>query len=128
MIFYTLDSTLWMKKLFLNGNKLLNLNDCLRCLEHNKLEVIGNQIQFLTETDFMSVSIAWILVLRENQIRWIDTNTFKSFTASLQLLDLSFNNITSVNGSVKYLSKLSKLYLSHNSIQVIFLHITFYSI
>lgn len=118
MFFYILDSSLAILYLKLNGNELSYLNDCLKCLRLTELELIGNQIQFLTENDFISVSMIGKLLLRENQIRRIDAGTFKPFNTSLWELDLSFNEITSINGSVKYLSNLSILNISHNSLQV----------
>lgn len=105
---------------------ILNLCDCLRCLKLKKLEIIGNQIQLLTDKDFMSVFGTQKLLLRGNQIRRIDTDTFKPFNTSLLELDLSSNKITSINGSVKYLSNLRMLNLSYNSIEVIFIEIDFF--
>lgn len=102
----------------LNGNELLSLNDCLRCSQLKRLEIIGNSIQYLTEKDFLSVLVTGELLLRENQIHKIDTCTFRHLNTSLQELDLSSNEITSINGSVKYLSSLRILNLSYNSIQV----------
>lgn len=107
-----------IRTLNLNGNELLSLNDCLRCSQLKRLEIIGNSIQYLTEKDFLSVLVTGELLLRENQIHKIDTCTFKHLNTSLQELDLSFNEITSINGSVKHLSSLRILNLSHNSIQV----------
>lgn len=102
----------------LNGNELLNFNECLRCSQLNKLEMTGNPMLFLTETDFISVYKTEDLLLRKNQIRQIDTDTFKPLNTTLKELDLSSNKITSINGSLKYLSNLRMLNLSYNSIQV----------
>lgn len=82
------------------------------------MEVAEKKIQFLTAEDFMSDYNTTGLVLRENQIQRIDTDTFISVNSSLKSLDLSSNKIVSLNGSVRYLTALTKLYLSNNSIQV----------
>ena len=82
------------------------------------LKVDGNQIQNLTDTDFLWTRAIEILDLHGNEIRRIDTETFKSIRESLYSLDLSFNLLSSVNKSVRYLYELRRMKLSHNRIEV----------
>lgn len=77
-----------------------------------------NKIQYLAVEDFQFTTGIVNLHVMENKIEWIDTNTFKPFRDCLEYLDLSSNLITSLNKSMGYLTKLRKLKLGHNSIQV----------
>lgn len=82
------------------------------------MNVAKNQIEYLTESDFLLYNGTGDLEYRKNQIRRIDNGAFRHARRYLVYLKLSVNKITSINGSVMYLSQLRWLDLSHNSIQV----------
>ena len=102
----------------MTGNKLRNLDLLLKNLMLPTLQIDRNQIQYLTDKDFLTTKDVFILELQENEIARIDTNTFNSFRDQLLSLDLSSNLLTSLNGSIRYLFKLEVLKLERNSLQV----------
>lgn len=111
----------------MKGNFLKNFNFLLRYLRIITLSVEMNQIQYLTDEDFkFTTGIANLYILK-NKIKRIDTESFKTIRNYLQHLDLSSNLITSLNGSMRYLTKLTTLKLGHNTIEVRNVsHIDFY--
>lgn len=119
LIFYILDTcTFRIGSLELAGNKLHRLTNSLRYSEIRKLNISGNQLQHLTEEDFSLVLKIEELYLRENQIRQINTHTFKTIRNSIKHLDLSFNNIVFINGTVRKMHELITLNLAFNKLQV----------
>lgn len=84
-----------------------------------KLDVSRNKIQYLYDGDFSRIQDTNSVELQGNQIKWINSETFSPIQSSLKYLDLSFNRITSINGSIRNLSELVFLNLAYNSIQVI---------
>lgn len=82
------------------------------------MNVAKNQIEYLTASDFLLYNGTGDLEYRKNQIQRIDNDAFRHAKRYLVYLKLSVNKITSINGSVMYLSQLRWLDLSHNSIQV----------
>ena len=115
--------------LCLNGNKLTNLNKIwtskvYKFAKFTKIKAVKNKIQYLSEKDFIQFNLTEHMELQVNQIRWIDTDTFKPMRMRLRYLDLSSNLITSLNGSVRYMSHLRTLRLQENLIQVT-IHIYF---
>lgn len=107
-----------MKELSLSGNNLQNLGFILRFLRTDTLRINKNRIQILKEEDFSTRNNILHLYLQKNRIQKIETTTFKPISIQLQTLDLSYNLITSVNGSIRYLSSLRLLILDYNLLQV----------
>lgn len=108
-----------MDTLNLIGNKFTRPNKYLRRIQFVKVKIARNQIQDLTNEDFQKTHTTENIDLQENQIRRIDTDTFKTLRKKLNKLDLSSNLIFSLNGSVRYLSQLRMLNLTNNMIEVI---------
>lgn len=109
----------------LNENYLRSLNFLLRYIRTSHLQIAMNQIQYLTDEDFKFTRGTEYLDLLKNEIKRIDTDTFKPIRFHLVYLDLSSNFIMSLNGSIRYLIRLRHLDLTHNSIGVrnFFIHI-----
>lgn len=84
-----------------------------------KLDISRNKIQHLADKDFHFIKETTSLELQENQIQRIESRTFSPIESSLRYLDLSSNRICSINGSLRFLSRLEFLNLDKNSIQVI---------
>lgn len=117
--FCTVGTTLFEVETFdLTGNKLKSISKILKYKDILTVKIAKNQIQYLTNEDFRFVHKTEHLELQENQIRRIDKGTFKPIRASLSYLDLSSNSISSLNGSVRYLSQIRKLFVTNNLIQV----------
>lgn len=114
-------SVVELESFSLTGNKLRSLRNILKFKAVFNIFVSENQIQYLSDEDFRFVYMTEYLELRENQIRRIDTDTFKFLRTSLMFLDLTSNLLTSLNGSISYLSQLIRLNLGDNLIQVAFL-------
>ena len=102
----------------LEGNQLQNLHTYLRNSQIYYLDVSKNNLEFLTEENFNFVYGLTYLKLQENEIRRMERDAFKFIRKDLFSLDISYNKISSINGSLKYLSKLERLYLSYNFLQV----------
>lgn len=119
LFFYVLGTcTFRIGRFELAGNKLHSLSNSLRYSEIRKLNISGNQLQHLTEEDFSLVVKIEELYLRENQIRKINTHTFKTIRKSVKHLDLSLNYIVFINGTVKKMHELITLNLAFNKLQV----------
>lgn len=82
------------------------------------LRLEGNELQYLTENDFRFVYKIKELYIQKNQIIRIDTHTFRKVRTSLESLDLSSNDITFINGSIRHMWELYYLNLAFNSIKV----------
>ena len=100
------------------GNQLQNLSKSLSSSYIRYLDVSKNKLQFLAEENFNLVSGLSFINAEENDIRRIEADTFKFMRRDLTLLDLRSNKITSINGSVRFLSELDTLILSCNKIEV----------
>ena len=109
------------------GNQLQKLGTSLSNSKIYYLYISGNKLQFLAAENFNLVSEIHQLYLQENEIRRIEADTFKSVGKYLQILDLSFNKISSINGSVRFLSHLNELKLPYNRIKVKYSLFLFYS-
>lgn len=109
-----------MKRLYLSENKLQTLNTTLQLTQMEEVQIARNQLQYLTNQDLRGVHNTYNLEFQQNQISRIDTGTFAPITNDLHYLDLSYNLITSLNRSVRMLSQLKLLNLTHNLIQVSF--------
>lgn len=109
-----------MNTLNLIGNNLRSSELFLRYHKFVKVKLARNRIQYLSKDYFTEMNITENMELQENQIRRIDTSTFETLRNKLETLDLSSNRISSLNGSVRYLSALTLLNLTNNLIQVTF--------
>ena len=107
-----------IKNFILTGNKLQIFGLLLRNLQIRDLLVDENRIRLLTDKDFTFYNNISFIHLEKNEIGRIDTDTFQPIRFHLRSLILSHNNITSLNGSLRNLSKLQTLNLKYNSIQV----------
>ena len=119
-----------VKRLYLNGNRLKALDTVLQNTQMEEVQIAGNQIEYLAEGDFHDVHSTNNLEFQENKIQRIDTKTFEPLRNHLHYLDLSYNFITTLNGSLRYISQLKLLNLTHNLIQVrfLFFNVNFHSI
>lgn len=107
-----------MKRLYLNENKLQSLGKTLQHTQIVEVSVARNQIKHLSKEDFHDVHQTANLELQGNRIEIIERPTFWNIRNDLNYLDLSSNYISSLNGSVKSLSRLKLLNLTDNLIQV----------
>lgn len=110
------ERTITVEQLMLDGNLLQSLNICLSFNHISRMTVTGNKIQYLLAEDFVHKTDD--LELQDNEIRRINRNTFEYIRFSLKYLDLGYNHITSINGSIRDLPRLEELCLDYNSIQV----------
>ena len=96
----------------------MKLGSLLRNLVVPTLQINKNQLHYLSTKDFGRTGVVKNLELQENEIKGIDADIFSIYRTTLKSLDLSSNLLTSLNGSVRYLSKLEVLKLKNNSLQV----------
>lgn len=82
------------------------------------LRLEGNELQYLTEDDFRFFYKIKELHIKKNHIIRIDTHTFRKIRTSFGYLDLSSNDISFINGSIRHMWELYNLNLAFNSIQV----------
>lgn len=79
------------------------------------LNLEKNYIKTLPENAFKGTAIVH-LVLAFNQIQRIHVNAFDGITETLEYLDLERNELQSVPGAIRKLTKLKYLYLTSNNI------------
>uniref|UniRef100_A0A915PQQ3 Uncharacterized protein n=1 Tax=Setaria digitata TaxID=48799 RepID=A0A915PQQ3_9BILA len=123
----------------LNNIPAQNLRNCVRLmyldLSHNAIKEIGNfelmnlpllkelrvndnRISYIAPMAFMNVPLLEHLYLRDNLISSIETERLFQVFKNLEVLDLSQNMLTKVP-SLKELSNLRQIHLSHNEISKI---------
>ncbi|XP_054720894.1 toll-like receptor Tollo [Uloborus diversus] len=105
-----------VKAVYLSENRFQNLDRTLQFSRALLAEVAFNHLQILTADDFRGSRRLLNLNLCGNAIERIDTLTFLPLKDELNHLDLSFNSIKVLNGSVRYLTHLISLNLSSNFI------------
>ncbi|XP_055943393.1 protein toll-like isoform X1 [Argiope bruennichi] len=106
-----------IRSLFLEKNLLTSLGQILR---HNSIVFVSmaeNRIRTLGPEDFRNVGWIESINLQRNWISEMHPSTFISVRRDLKYLDLSRNQIRSLQGSVRYLSMLISLNLTGNKIE-----------
>lgn len=107
-----------IKRIYLTSNHLKDLDKTLQFTQLTEVSVAKNELQQLKAEDFIGVNELNVLKVQENRIQWIDRLAFDTIRNDLNNLDLSDNLLTSLNGSVRFLSQLKCLNLTSNLITV----------
>ncbi len=111
-----------LRSLFLDSNKLRSFPKKLQSKTNysiRNLYISANNIQHLTQLNFIFYSQLTSLLISKNQINTIDKGTFK-YLPNLNILDMSQNKIRTFPKHVfSPLTKLRKLFLKNNFLQTV---------
>lgn len=77
------------------------------------LDFARGRIKFVTSNDFRNIPNLKHLVLAANQLEWMDV---EAFPRQMVNLHIGRNKLTSLNGTLRELTKLSTLFINHNNL------------
>ncbi|GBM46586.1 Protein slit [Araneus ventricosus] len=108
-----------LKSIIISQNRLETVENLFRGLEDlRNVDLKYNRLKVITETDFSTTISMRSLHLSNNSIHRIDSNAFRNM-AELKHLSLEFNNLTTLNGSLRSSRELEALKLHNNQLNEI---------
>ncbi|KAF8787981.1 Protein toll like protein [Argiope bruennichi] len=114
---FNVDLTYRVKHVYLNKNLLTSVARTLRYSQLFDVNMADNRIETLGPQDFHGVHGIQNINLQGNLISKVDSQTFKGIRRDLTHLDLSRNQIRSLQGCVRDLYLLVSLNLTGNKIE-----------